>query len=224
MPDGSAPIRHSRRGVVAIARRSLDGRFLVIRRGLTLVAGGKVCFPGGHIEPGEEEDEAIVRECHEELAARVEARWRECVAEAQHAPVYVGRRLFTRGLAGDSSFLPTTLLPLVREGRLRAIAWTGETRSPAAPEVPTVAEAAGLAGFRAVNWFGLFARAGTPEPVLDALHAQAVAALAVPEVAERFARDAVEVAPLPRADFTRFVADEMAVWAEVIRARGITPG
>ena len=77
MPDGSAPVRRIRRGVVAIARRSLDGRFLVIRRGLTLVAGGKVCFPGGHIEPGEGEDEAIVRECQEELAARVEAR--ECV-------------------------------------------------------------------------------------------------------------------------------------------------
>ena len=68
-----------RRGVVAITRRSLDGRFLVIRRGRTLVAGGQVCFPGGHIEPGEGEDEAIVRECLEELAARVAARacvWR----------------------------------------------------------------------------------------------------------------------------------------------------
>jgi tripartite-type tricarboxylate transporter receptor subunit TctC len=119
---------------------------------------------------------------------------------------------------------PSSALPLVREGRLRAIAWTGETRSAAAPEVPTVAEAAGLPGFRAVNWFGLFARSGTPEPVLEALHAQALAALAVPEVAERFARDAVEVAPLARADFARFVTDEMAVWAEVIRTRGITPG
>lgn len=64
---------NGRRGVVAITRRSLDGRFLVIRRGLTVVAGGTVCFPGGHVEPGEREDEAIVRECREELAARVEA-------------------------------------------------------------------------------------------------------------------------------------------------------
>jgi 8-oxo-dGTP diphosphatase len=62
-----------RRGVVAITRRSSDGRFLVIRRGRTVMAGGQVCFPGGHIEPGEGEDEAIVRECREELAARVEA-------------------------------------------------------------------------------------------------------------------------------------------------------
>jgi len=54
-------------------RRRADGRFRVIRRGRTVMAGGQVCFPGGHIEPGEDEEAAIVRECHEELAARVEA-------------------------------------------------------------------------------------------------------------------------------------------------------
>ncbi len=66
---------NGRRGVVAVTRR--DDRFLAIRRGLTVVAGGTICFPGGHVEPGEEEHEAVVRECHEELAAIVEAR--ECV-------------------------------------------------------------------------------------------------------------------------------------------------
>jgi len=79
MQQKSAPPPSAKRGVVAITRRSVDGRFLVIRRGRTLMAGGLICFPGGHIEPGEGEDEAIVRECHEELAARVEARacvWR----------------------------------------------------------------------------------------------------------------------------------------------------
>lgn len=64
-----------KRGVVAVAHR--DGRFLAIRRGRTVRAGGRVCFPGGHIEVGEHEHEAVVRECLEELAARVEAR--ECV-------------------------------------------------------------------------------------------------------------------------------------------------
>lgn len=66
-----------KRGVVAIARR--QGRFLAIRRGRTVAAGGRVCFPGGHIEPGEEEHAAVVRECHEELAAAVTAEacvWR----------------------------------------------------------------------------------------------------------------------------------------------------
>lgn len=59
-----------KRGVVAVARRG--DRFLAIRRGRSVAAGGRVCFPGGHIEPGEEEHEAVVRECREELAAIVE--------------------------------------------------------------------------------------------------------------------------------------------------------
>jgi 8-oxo-dGTP diphosphatase len=70
-----------RSGVVAVYRR---GRlFLTIRRGETVRAGGRICFPGGHIEPGEEEHEAVVRECHEELAARVEpvgCVWRSVTA------------------------------------------------------------------------------------------------------------------------------------------------
>lgn len=64
-----------KRGVVAVARRG--DRFLAIRRGRTVAAGGRVCFPGGHIEPGEAEHEAVVRECREELAAAVAPA--ECV-------------------------------------------------------------------------------------------------------------------------------------------------
>mgnify|MGYP002629709870 FL=1 len=69
MNGAEAGVPNGRRGVVAIARRG--GKFLTIRRGLTVVAGGTICFPGGHIEAGEEEHEAVVRECHEELAAVV---------------------------------------------------------------------------------------------------------------------------------------------------------
>jgi 8-oxo-dGTP diphosphatase len=70
-----ASIRPRKFGVIAITHR--EGRFLAIRRGPTVAAGGTICFPGGHIEPGEREDEAVVRECHEEVAAQVEAV--ECV-------------------------------------------------------------------------------------------------------------------------------------------------
>ncbi len=59
-----------KRGVVAVAQRG--ERFLAIRRGKAVAAGGRVCFPGGHIEPGEAEHEAVVRECREELVAIVE--------------------------------------------------------------------------------------------------------------------------------------------------------
>ena len=64
-----------KRGVVAVARRGEF--FLAIRRGELVAAPGRLCFPGGHIEPGETEHEAVVRECREELAAMVQPR--ECV-------------------------------------------------------------------------------------------------------------------------------------------------
>jgi len=68
IPPAVEIVKH---GVVAVARR--EGLFLAIRRGRTVAAGGRVCFPGGHVEPGEEEHAAVVRECHEELAATVTA-------------------------------------------------------------------------------------------------------------------------------------------------------
>jgi tripartite-type tricarboxylate transporter receptor subunit TctC len=119
---------------------------------------------------------------------------------------------------------PSTALPHVRDGRLRAIAFTGGERSAAMPDVPTVAEAANLPGFLALNFFGLWGRAGTPEPVLDALHAAAVETLGRPDVIERFTRDGVETAPMPRAAFAAFVTEQMRVWAQVVRERGIQPG
>ena len=67
----TAAVATGKRGVVAVAWR--EGRFLTIRRGSTVRAPGKICFPGGHVEEGETEAEAVVRECREELQARVEA-------------------------------------------------------------------------------------------------------------------------------------------------------
>ena len=119
---------------------------------------------------------------------------------------------------------PTSALPLVREGKLRALAYTGEARSPAAPNIPTLAEAAGMPGLSAENWFGLFARTGTPAAILDRLNAAARAMLEQPAIAERLRRDGTEPAPMERAAFATFVAREMEEWAGVIRAQGIQPG
>jgi len=76
-PEGTP----EKRGVVAIARRG--ELLLAIRRGATVVAPGRLCFPGGHIEPGEAEHEAVVRECMEEVAAIVVPR--ECVWRSRSA-------------------------------------------------------------------------------------------------------------------------------------------
>ena len=100
MQDGEVR-PNGRRGVVAVTRGG--ERFLAIRRGLTVAAGGTICFPGGHVEPGEEEHQAVVRECHEELAAIVEAR--ECVWRSMTS---WGTELawWTVTLRGDNELVP----------------------------------------------------------------------------------------------------------------------
>ena len=90
-----------KRGVVAVARRG--ELFLAIRRGAAVAAPGRLCFPGGHIEPGEAEHEAVARECREELAALVEPR--ECVWRSVTA---WGTALawWTVELSGESDLVP----------------------------------------------------------------------------------------------------------------------
>src|SRR5690606_8284814 len=67
---------------------------------------------------------------------------------------------------------PNPTLSYARAGKLRALAMTGAKRSPAAPELPTVAEAAGLAGYEASLWYGMMAPAGTPPQIVQILHAE----------------------------------------------------
>jgi tripartite-type tricarboxylate transporter receptor subunit TctC len=79
----------------------------------------------------------------------------------------------------------TNVMPLVREGKLRALAITSIKRSALAPDLPTMAES-GFPGFEAVPWFGLLASAGTPQDVLDKLHDETIKALALPQVRRKF--------------------------------------
>jgi tripartite-type tricarboxylate transporter receptor subunit TctC len=110
-------------------------------------------------------------------------------------------------------------LPQVRAGKLRALAVTGAKRSPAIPDMPTMAEA-GLPGFVVESWYGLMAPAGTPQPVIERLHRDTTAVLAKPELAEAFARQGADVITSTPAEFGAMVAKEKARWAEVIRKSG----
>src|SRR5439155_14978172 len=76
------------------------------------------------------------------------------------------------------------VLPLVREGKLRAFAVTSIKRTALAPDLPTMAES-GYPGFEAVPWFGLMAPAGTPQPIIAKLHRDTVAILALPEMRQK---------------------------------------
>ena len=117
-------------------------------------------------------------------------------------------------LAGHVSLMfnsMPTVLPQTKSGRLRGIAVGGAKRSPAAPDIPTVAES-GLPGFECVTWYGLFAPAATPRDVVGKLNAQVVKILAEPEMAQRLASQGVEpsggtpeqLAQYRRAEFERW--------------------
>ncbi len=103
-------------------------------------------------------------------------------------------------------------LPLVREGKVRALAVTSLSRSAAAPELPTLSES-GLAGFEAVAWFGLLAPAGTPPAVLQRLEMETQKALASPVMKERLITMGTNPAVPTAVAFARLIQDETRKWA-----------
>ena len=110
-------------------------------------------------------------------------------------------------------------LPQVRAGKLRALAVTGAKRSPAVPDLPTMAEA-GLPEFVVESWYGLMAPAGTPEPVIRKVRDDTLKVLATRELVEAFAKQGADVVTSTPAEFARTVASEKDRWAEVIRKSG----
>jgi len=115
------------------------------------------------------------------------------------------------------------VLPLAREGKLRALAITSIKRSPLAPDLPTMAES-GFPGFEAVPWFGLVAPAGTPQDVLDKLHDETVKALAMPAMRKKFDELGLEAVGNTPAEFTGVIRRETPEWAKVIKGAGIKLG
>jgi len=115
------------------------------------------------------------------------------------------------------------VVPLAREGKLRALAITSVRRSTLAPDLPTMAES-GFVGFEAVPWFGLLAPAGTPKDVLEKLHAETVKALAMAEVRKKFDELGLEPVGNTPEEFTAVMKKEMPEWAKVIKDAGIRLG
>lgn len=111
--------------------------------------------------------------------------------------------------------------PLVKSGKLRALAVTSPKRVPSLSQLPTVAET-GLSGFVAQEWNGLWAPAGTPRPVLDKLEVELRAVVALSEIRQRLAANGAEAVGSSHGDFTKFVAAETAKWSRVIKTSGIT--
>ena len=111
-------------------------------------------------------------------------------------------------------------LPFIRSGKLKAFAVTGAKRSPAIPELPTVAEAAGLPGYAATAWFGIVGPAGLPRPIVNLLNKTTLAALDDPDVMKRFFAVGLETRTSTPEGFARFIESEMLKWAQVVKATG----
>jgi tripartite-type tricarboxylate transporter receptor subunit TctC len=113
--------------------------------------------------------------------------------------------------------------PLLREGKLCAFAVTSSKRSMSAPELPTMAES-GYPGFEAVPWFGLMAPAGTPRPIIERLHRDTVAILALADVRKKLNDLGLDVIGGTPAELAAVIEREIPQWAKVIRQAGIKAG
>lgn len=112
-------------------------------------------------------------------------------------------------------------LPQIQAGRFRALAVTTATRAPVLPEVPTVQEA-GVPGFDVSVWYGVFAAAGTPQPIVQKLNAEFIRAMNVPEVKERVEALGYQVVGSTPAQLDAHLRSEITRWARVVKEAGVT--
>jgi tripartite-type tricarboxylate transporter receptor subunit TctC len=118
---------------------------------------------------------------------------------------------------GSTSVPPA--VPLIKGNRIRALAVTSAKRSPALPEIATVAEQ-GFPGFADYTWFAFFAPAGTPLPIVNKLNAGIQRALQAPDVKERLAGLSFDVTANTAAEFAKTLKAEVAQYAQVVKASG----
>jgi len=144
--------------------------------------------------------------------------------EAVHVPYQGAAPAQLALLGGQSDFMFDNLAaaaPLIKAGSVNALAVTTAKRSTLLADVPTVQEA-GVSGFDLQTWFGVFAPAGTPQPILDKLYAAYARAMDLPDVRERLLMMGSEAQPMTPAVFADFVAAEMQKYKDVVKLSGAT--
>ncbi len=138
-----------------------------------------------------------------------------------HIP-YKGRQFAIPDLVGGSIQLMfdnmPSALPMAKEGKIRALAQTTAKRSPAAPDIPTMAEF--VPGFEATTWFAMFAPANTPRAVIDKLNAEVVRVFKLPEVQERLKTIGLDPVLSTPDELARYQAVEITKWAKVVKESG----
>jgi tripartite-type tricarboxylate transporter receptor subunit TctC len=140
-----------------------------------------------------------------------------------HVP-YKGSAPSAAAMAGGEVqlgiFSANSVLPHIASGRLRALGVSTIKRSPALPDVPSIAEA-GVPGYEVVQWSGIFAPAGTPSEIIGKLNRQINEILKLPDVKDRLAKLGVDAAGGTSQQFAAFTAAEVRKWAKVIAVAGI---
>ena len=116
----------------------------------------------------------------------------------------------------------TTMAPIAKSGKVRAIATTGAKRSDVMPDMPTVSES-GVKGYEATIWLGLMAPAGTPKPVIDRLNSEIVKILKRPEVRKTWLEQGAVPMVMSPAEFERYLDADIAKWAKVVKISGARP-
>lgn len=144
--------------------------------------------------------------------------------EFVHVPYKGGSPALADLMGGQVQFLFTTIpgaMPALKSNSVRALAVTSPQRSPALPDVPTMAEA-GLPGFQALSWHGIVAPAGTPAATIDTLNQAFAAALATPEVRQRLLEEGALASGMGPKELGPFIQNEIATWAKAVEASGAT--
>jgi len=116
---------------------------------------------------------------------------------------------------------PTTVLPQVKTGKLRALAVTSGRHWPAAPELPTIAEAAGLPGFEVIISYGVVVPAGTSNDVIAMLNAEIIRVLKLQDVKERLSSQGAEPAPSSPEQFGALIRADTVKWGQLVKATGM---
>jgi tripartite-type tricarboxylate transporter receptor subunit TctC len=145
--------------------------------------------------------------------------------EMLHVPYKGTGQAVTDLLAGqiDLLFAPSqAVIQHVKAGKLRALATTGAKRAETLADLPTVAES-GLPGYAAVGWFGLLAPAATPAPLISRLNRDLVSALADRDLRRKAADLGADIVSNTPDEFARFIRDDQAKWAKLMREAGIKP-
>jgi tripartite-type tricarboxylate transporter receptor subunit TctC len=143
--------------------------------------------------------------------------------DIQHIPYKGGNPAIIALAGGEVKFMFVSILtatPLIESGRVRVIAVTSSKRSPSLPNVPTVAETPGLAGFETDLWYGILAPAKTPSAIVDKLYQETRRILMLPETRNRFEPTGTVMTGNTPAEFAKLIKNDLAKWAVVIKASG----